>query len=562
MSQKRATLVLCLAGLFFGAGCGPKGGRTLLATHGKVWTGDPAHPRATAFVVRDGKFVYVGDDRTAAERAGKDAKVIDLEGRRVIPGLIDAHLHLISGGLQLSRLNLRHVANRRAFIDAIARRALQTPKGGWILGGRYSTESWPDPTQPNRAWIDGVTGDHPVLLSRMDGHGALANSVALKLAGIDRNGPADPPGGEIERDPKTGEPTGILKDAAIGLVGRHVPKPSEAQMDRALKAAMVEANSHGLTGVHTMSGWADVARLDRARKAGKLTLRVRLYVSEGEWKPYIDKIRRFGADDWIRIPGFKQFMDGSLGSRTAYMARPYDDNPPDQPNRRGLLREVAQEPGRLLRMCEDADAAGLNPAIHAIGDQANHILLDIYEKVITADGPRADRRFRIEHAQHLLPRDVGRFGRLGVIASMQPLHKADDGRYAERAIGAARCRSSYAFGDLLASGAHLAFGSDWPVVTLNPFPGIHAAVTGRTLDGKLFVPQQNITVEQALRAYTTGAAYATGDEARQGRIKAGYLGDFVILGEDPLEVSPEAIKDIGVKETYVGGRRVWPVGDE
>lgn len=558
MSRTHAMLGMFLAAASLWGGCAPQGSRTLLITNAKVWTADPAHPQATAFVVRDGKFVYVGDNQTAEARAGEDAKRIDLHGSRVIPGMIDAHLHLISGGMQLARLNLRDVPDRAAFIDAIATRARQTPTGGWILGGRYSTESWPDPAQPNKAWIDEVTADHPVLLSRMDGHGALANSVALKIAGVDRNGPADPPGGEIERAPKTHEPTGILKDAAIGLVGRHVPARSDEQTDRALKAAMVEANRHGLTGVHTMSSWADLAALDRARQSGDLTLRVRLYASEADWSAHVDKIKDFPADDWIRIPGFKQFMDGSLGSRTAYMAMPYSDNPPDKPNRRGLLRELAQSTGRLEEMCRLADAAGLNPAIHAIGDQANHLLLDIYEKVGKTNGRRSDRRFRIEHAQHLLPKDIRRFGQLGVVASMQPLHKADDGRYAEKVIGAARCRSSYAFRDLLRTGAHLAFGSDWPVVSLNPLAGIHAAVTGRTLDGKVFVPRQNITTEQALSAYTTGAAYAAGDEDQLGMIKTGHLADFVILKEDPLTAAHNHLKDIRVKETYVGGRRVWP----
>jgi len=558
MSRSRTVFGLLIAAVPLGGACAPQASRTLLVTDGKVWTADPAHAQATAFVVRDGKFTYVGNDQTAKERAGEDAEHIDLNGSRVVPGMIDAHLHLINGGMQLARLNLRDVPDRAAFIDAIALRARQTPEGGWVLGGRYSTESWPDPTQPNKSWIDAATADHPVLLSRMDGHGALANSVALKIAGINRDGPADPPGGEIERAPETREPTGILKDAAIGLVGRHVPAPSDDENDHALKAAMVEANRHGLTGVHTMSSWADLAALDRARRAGKLTLRVRLYVSEADWSPYVDKIKHFPADEWIRISGFKQFMDGSLGSRTAYMAMPFDDNPPDKPNRRGLLTEFAQNAGRMEKMCRLADAAGLNPAIHAIGDQANHLLLNIYEEVANANGPRDDRRFRIEHAQHLLPNDVRRFGKLGVVASMQPLHKADDGRYAEQVIGSARCRSSYTFGDLLATGATLAFGSDWPVVSLNPFLGLHAAVTGRTLDGKVFVPEQNVTVQEALSAYTTGAAYAAGDEHRLGRIKPGYLADFVILEVDPMSAAPERLKDIRVKETYVNGRRVWP----
>jgi len=307
-----------------------------------------------------------------------------------------------------------------------------------------------------------------------------------------------------------------------------------------------------------MSSWARLEAIVRARDDNTLTLRVRLYVSEDDWTEYIDRVKRFRNDDRLRVPGFKQFMDGSLGSRTAYMAKPFADNPPDKAERRGLLTATATKEDEMLRLCGAADAAGLASAIHAIGDQANHRVLDIYEAVIKANGPRADRRLRIEHAQHLLPGDIPRFSGLGVVASMQPLHKADDGRYAEKAIGPKRCKTSYAYRSLLDAGARVAFGSDWPVVTLNPFKGIHAAVTGKTLDGKTFVPEQNITVEEALRAYTGGGAYAASDQDRLGQIKPGFLADFVVLGEDLFGVAPDVLGDIRVRATFVNGKRVWP----
>ncbi|MFQ5502492.1 MAG: amidohydrolase [Phycisphaerae bacterium] len=550
----------------FGFGCvAPRQTADLIVTGATIWTGDPDQPSATALVVRDGRFVYVGNDRDAARYAGEHTHRIDAGGARLIPGMIDAHLHLLGGGLQLARLNLRNVPDRGAFIDAVARRARATAEGRWIRGGRYSTESWPDPTQPNRSWIDAVTSDHPVLLSRMDGHGALANSVALRLAGIDREGPADPAGGEIERDPISREPTGILKESAIDLVAKHIPPPSDAEFDRALTAAMREANRHGITSVHTMSPWSVLTTLERAARSETLTLRVRQYVNESDWAPYMDQAL-FADLDMLRVVGFKQFMDGSLGSRTAYMAEPFSDNPPDQPNRRGLLSAIMHEDGRLQAMCDAAVAAGFSPALHAIGDEANHLALDIYEHALNPQSeirnPKSSiPRPRIEHAQHLLPADIPRFARLGAIASMQPLHKADDGRYAERAIGKARCRTSYAFRDLLDAGASLAFGSDWPVVSLNPFLGIHAAVTGRTLDGKRFVPEQNITVGEALRAYTGGAAFAAGDERHLGKIKPGYFADFVVLERDPFTIPPEMLKVLRVRQTYLAGRRVWPMED-
>jgi hypothetical protein len=543
----------------------------LVVVNAKVWTGDPAVPEATAFAVRDGCFVAVGDASAVQEWIGAGTRRIDAAGARIIPGIIDAHVHVVSGGLQLARLNLRQAPDRSAFIEAVARRAQASAPGQWLLGGRWSTESWPDPTQPVKQWIDPITPDHPVLLTRMDGHSALANSVALKLAGIDREGPPNPPGGRIDRDRASNEPTGILREAAMDLVSRHIPAPGPAELTEALAAATREAHRHGVTCVHTMSPWDRLEVLGEARDQGTLRLRVRVHIEEEDWAGFMERAGRFENDDLLRVVGFKQFMDGSLGSRTAYMAEPFADNRPGRPDEggagapaavrsgrwRGILTAAASKEGEIQRLCRAADAAGFNTAIHAIGDQANHLLLAIYEAVGRENGPRADRRLRIEHAQHLLPADIGRFAKLGVVASMQPYHKADDGRYAERAIGARRCRTSYAFRDLLNAGAALAFGSDWPVVTINPFKGIHAAVTGKTLDGKTFVAEQNISVEQALGAYTAGAAYAAGDEERLGRIKPGLLADFVILEQDVLAVTPEALGDVGVRETFVGGERVW-----
>ncbi len=530
----------------------------LIVLNAKVWTADPEFASAEAFAIRGGRFTAVGDERSVSRSRGSATRIIDAGGKRIVPGLCDAHMHFISGGLQLSRLNLRDVADRAEFIRRIGDKARKAKRGEWLRGGRWSTESWPDPTQPNKTWIDPVTGSVPVLLARMDGHGALANSAALSIAGIDRAGPPDPPGGEIVRDSETNEPTGILRDSAIGLVSRHAPRTSLGQEIEAIQAATAEAHRHGITMVHTMSSWSDVGPLRAAQRAGDLPLRIRLYVNEDDWTVYLGMVKQLPGDDWFRIPGFKQFMDGSLGSRTAYMAAPFADNPPEQPDRRGLLSAVMQTEGKLQRLCAAADSAGFDPAVHAIGDQGNHLLLDIYEAVSKANGPRAGRRMRVEHAQHLLPADIARFAGLGVTASMQPLHKADDGRYAEQAIGTARCRTSYAFRDLLDAGANLAFGSDWPVVTLNPFRGMHAAVTGKTLDGETFVPEQNISVEEALRAYTAGAAYAAGDEDRLGRIRAGFLADFVILEDDVLAVPADCIGEVRVKQTFVEGRPVWP----
>lgn len=530
----------------------------LIVVNAKIWTGNATQPSAGALAVRDGRFVFVGDDQAAKHWLGPKTKLVDARGRRIIPGLIDAHLHLIQGGLHLSRLDLRPVASREEFVHAVAEYARGLRKGEWILGGRWSTESWPHPTEPTRQWLDGETTDNPALLYRMDGHNALANSAALRIAGIDREGPPDPTGGKIERDPATGEPTGILKESAIDLVTAHIPPPSAAELHRALAAAMEEAHRHGITTVHTMSAWNELAVLDEARAAGALSLRVRFYVSEDNWLEYLDRARLHQEDDRLRVCGFKQFMDGSLGSRTAYMTEPYADNPPDRPDWRGLLTAAAQDEPLLQRMCEAVDAAGFTPAIHAIGDQANHLLLDMYDKTAKTNGSRLGRRMRIEHAQHLLPGDVSRFVSQGVVASMQPFHKADDGRYAVKAIGADRCRTSHAFRSLIVSGAVVAFGSDWPVVSIDPLPGIRAAILGRTIDGKPFLPDGCISTAQALQAYTRGGAAAGGDEDRLGCIAQTFSADFVVLSRDLLSGSPADLAAAQTEETYVGGVQVWP----
>jgi len=561
-SRNRVLLILgALSSVFPGAiGCASTA-RELIVFNARVWTG-PQTPEASAFLVRDGHFVAVGAEDAVRAAATRGARTLDVEGRRVVPGLIDAHLHLLGGGRQLGHLDLRHIADRQAFVDSIARAAGERRKpGAWLLGGRWSTESWPDSTQPRRDWIDAKTRDVPVLLHRMDGHAALANAVALKIAGIDATGPADPPGGLIERDPTTGEPTGILKESAIELVAKRVPALSAAQLSEALDRAAQHALANGLTCVHTMEDWNAFETFDRARRSGALPIRIRQYLSEPDWIGMLPRAQRAEADDRLRIVGFKEYADGSLGSRTAYMAAPYTHTHNHDPNAHGLLREAMLDQKRLEKMCKTVYDAGFAPAIHAIGDEANHEVLDIYSRIVVRErhqnGVVRDRSVpwpapRIEHAQHLLPEDIRRFADIPVTASMQPLHKADDGRYAEQAIGAERCGTSYAYRSLLDSGALVCFGSDWPVVSLNPFRGMASAVSGRTLDGKTFVPEQNIPIEAALTAYTAGAAEASLDN-QLGRISQGALADFVILDRDILSVPADQIAGTRVVATYVGG---------
>ncbi|MFQ5491136.1 MAG: amidohydrolase [Phycisphaerae bacterium] len=528
----------------------------LVVINAKIWTANPAQPQAQAVAVTGDRIVAVDTTDQIRPHISPDTQVIDAAGRRVIPGLIDCHAHITSAGLQLTRLNLRDVPDRDAFIAEVAKAARTRQPGQWLLGGRWSVESWSNPQSPTREWIDPVTGPIPTLLSRMDGHQALANSAALKLAGIDEAGPPDPPGGQIERDPQTGQPTGILKDDAMNLVSRFIPPLSDADRDAAVLRAMQRANSMGVTAIHDMASPADIAGYERIRRAGRATLRIRAFLSTDDWPAHYDRVRNFAHDDWVTLAGFKGFMDGSLGSRTAYMHQPYADAKPDAKYPAGFLVAMSDPPEKMRRRIADADRHGFQIVVHAIGDKANTLLLDAYASA-AGPGPKKDRRHRIEHAQHLTPSDIGRFASLGVIASMQPFHKADDGRYAELALGPQRCRSSYAFADLLQAGATLAFGSDWPVVSVNPFKGIAAAVTAKTLAGHTWMPHQSITVEQALQAYTAGAAYAGFAEDKLGSIQKGKLADLVILQTDPLTIPADQLENVKVWHTIVGGKTVY-----
>ncbi len=566
----------CIIGFLCIVGCQSGASKTngsnemdLAIINAKVWTGVRGAAEAQAVGVAGDRIVVVGSNDDVRKRITPRTRVIDAGGRRVIPGMTDTHVHTVWSGRQLSQLDLRDVPDRQAFIDAVAKKARELPPGQWLLGGNWNVESWPDETPPRKEWIDAVTGDRPVWLGRTDGHQGLANSAALKLAGIDKSGPADPEGGEIERDPQTNEPTGILKDAAESLVGSKVPQPSEEEMYRGLRDAMRELNRWGVVAVHDITEVAHLPVLERARRENAMTVRLTGYLNVSYWDAYHDKVKSFPVrDEWVKIVGFKGFMDGSLGSRTAYMREPFTDATPKSKYPRGMLMGMVQPQPKFREMMRRADAAGFQMAIHAIGDEAIHILLDHYEALGPATQPtdgagRAGnarlgvRRHRIEHSQHLLREDIPRYGKLGVVAVMQPRHKHDDGRFAESAIGPGRSKLTYAWRDLLEADAPVCFGSDWPVATPNPFAGVAAAVTGVTADGTVWVPEQNISVEQALHAYTTAGAWVEGSENVRGTIEPGKLADVVILSQDVLTCPPDRIGQTTVTHTVVGGKVVW-----
>lgn len=541
---------------------------SLVILNGKIWVPGLARVRPadgpeqpTAIAIKDDKILVVGDENAVRRVVGSKTRVIDIGGRRILPGITDSHTHIISGGLQMERLALRRVRNKSEFIKAIGIAAKGKQPGEWVLGGRWSVESWSDPAPPHRSWIDPVTGSVPVLLSRMDGHQALANTAALRLAGIDAKGPSDPPGGEIQRDPITGEPTGILKESAVGLVRDLIPRTSTAERYEALRRAMAHANSLGVTSVHDMCGLEDLDAFRLADNDGAMTVRVTAYLSVVDWPAFLEHVSTYAHEsDMFRLAGFKGYMDGSLGSRTAYMKEPYLDSTSDTPYPRGQLNAMADPPEAFRRLVAIADAKGLQLAVHAIGDQANHLALDAYEAALKANGARRAYH-RVEHVQHLLVSDIARFAELGVVASMQPFHKADDGRYAEKALDRARLAGSYAFRQLLDAGALLCFGSDWPVVTINPFAGIASAVNATTLDGKIWLPSHSISLDEALEAYTLSPARAIHRENRLGSIEPGKFADIVVLKDDPFSMPPTRLADVRVAMTIVAGKIVYSSGN-
>ena len=527
---------------------------TLVVTGARVWTGDPERPWAEAVAARGETLAAVGSAAGIETLIGPRTTVISVPGSLLVPGFIDTHVHLTDGGGGLASVQLRDAATPEEFTQRIADYAATLESGEWIRYGNWDHERWGGEL-PRRDWIDAVTPENPVWINRLDGHMALANSLALEIAGVDADTPAVA-GGEIVRD-ANGRPTGILKDNAMALVEDAVPAPGEAQLDRTVAAAMAYFASNGVTSVHDMGGWRDLAAYRRLHGSEEFITRVYSVMPLADWPRLRDEVAAHGRGDaWLIIGGLKGFMDGSLGSHTAAFFEPFTDTPDD----RGFLINDLDD---MRGWIGGADAAGLHVMVHAIGDRAIRALLDIYDDVATANGER-DRRFRIEHAQHIHPDDIGRFAAQDVIASMQPYHAIDDGRWADKVIGPERAKTTYAFRSLVESGARVSFGSDWFVAPATPLEGIYAAVTRRTLDGAHpdgWVPGQKISVEEALAAYTREAAYASGAEEVKGALKPGMLADFVLLDRDITAVPPEEIRQARVLRTVVGGRLVYSAGE-
>ena len=533
----------------------------LIVTNANIYTMNPAQPTANAFAVRDGKFIAVGDAATIDTLRGPKSQVLDLAGALVLPGLCDAHLHFTHYGLGLQRIDIFEVPTLAEMLQRVAAKAQQTAAGQWLLGWGWLQTIWPEKRFPTCHDLDSVTTDHPVLLRDKSGHSAVANSVALRLAGVDAQTP-QPAGGEIVHD-ATGQPTGMLLEGpAIQLVARHIPDPTPAEVDAAVLAAQANAHRFGLTSIHDLDGKRAFESFQRLRLRGQLKLRTVTHIAMDQLEYALGVGLQAGlGDEWLRVGGLKLFADGALGPRTAAMIEPYEG----EPNNYGITIVDKEE---MIDMARRASAAGLPTIVHAIGDRANHDVLDVFEAVRKQEQeqgiPRHQRRHRLEHVQVLHPNDVPRLAQLDVIASVQPIHATQDMLNVDAYWGK-RGELAYAFRTLLNTGARMAFGSDAPVETPNPFVGIHAAVTRRRADGTPGVagwyPAQKLTVAEAVAGYTTGAAYAESWETQVGSIEAGKYADFIVPDQDIFTCDPMAIKETGVKLTVVGGEIVYSAQD-
>ena len=527
----------------------------LIITNAKVHTMDSNRPRAEAVAVIHDRIVAVGSGAEIDAWRGADTLIIDAGGRLVLPGFNDAHVHFMDGSAGLFNVELKDANSPEEFARRVGEHAKKIPKGEWILGGDWDDQGFKVPQLPTRQMIDALTPDNPVFVNRYDGHMSLANSLALRLAGITSK-TADPPGGVIVRDEK-GAPTGILKDAAKSLVNEVIPAMSHEKRLRVLKRGLRHAASLGLTSVQDMeSSYADIGGFAELAEKGELTVRMYAAPLETKWNDEAKLgIRHAFGSTFLRLGAVKGYADGSLGSSTAYFFQPYSD---DSRNR-GLLSDEMQPLSGMRQRLLKADAANLQICIHAIGDAAISTVLDLFADVTRVNGAK-DRRFRIEHAQHMAAKDFDRFARLGVIASVEPYHAIDDGRWAEKRIGAERSKTTYAFRTFLDHEVKLALGTDWPVAPLNPLETIGAAATRATLDGKHpdgWFPEQKLKVEEAVEAYTLGSAYAEFQEKEKGSIAPGKLADLVILSDDIFSIEKRAIKNVRVLKTIVGGKVVY-----
>ncbi|XP_004244770.1 protein LONG AFTER FAR-RED 3 isoform X2 [Solanum lycopersicum] len=540
-------------------------GADLLVTNGTIYTSDEALPFADSMAIGNGRILRVGNYSSIKELATSWTKELNLDGKIVVPGFIDSHVHFIPGGLLMALVDLRGVNTKDLFVDKIRKAVANVKHGSWLLGGGWNDDIWGGDL-PMASWIDSITPHNPVWLTRMDGHMGLANTLALTLAGISRNND-NPNGGAIVRDDE-GEPTGLLIDSAMKLVLHHIPEATVDERREALKRASNHALKRGVTtvvdfgryfpGASPEQSWEDFSDVYKwADLSGNMMTRVCLFFPMETWSRLVDLMSKSGRvlSQWIYLGGVKAFADGSLGSNSALFHEPYADDP----NNYGL--QVVDQDG-LYNMTLSSDKFGLQVSIHAIGDKANDLILDMYAS-LPSEKQFRDRRYRIEHAQHLAPGTVARFGEQSVIASVQPDHLLDDADSATKKIGSERAeRGSYLFKSLLTNNAQLAFGSDWPVADINPLKSIRTSMK-RMPPGweKAWIPSECLCLEDALKAYTISAAHACFLDKYVGSLSPGKYADFVVLSTNSWEDFATGV-NVDVEATYVGGSKAYSIKPE
>jgi predicted amidohydrolase YtcJ len=530
--------------------------RSVLYLHGRIYTNDPQHPWAQAMAIRDGKIACIGAiAQVLTECAGGEAhpETVELHEKFVMPGFNDAHMHLGSAGEGMLSVRLYGAASIEELKRRVAASVATHKPGEWITGAGWDHTLWTEKQFPNKWELDDVAPKNPVLLTHVSGHVAVANSLALKLAELNNSSP-NPPGGELEHN-AAGELTGMLKEGpAMGLVRDRIPDPTAEQRRRGITLVLADLAKNGVTSAQDNSAWEDFRTYKLLKDDGKLTVRIT------EWLHFADPLNDLQnqrgeggtTDPWLKTGALKFVTDGALGSRTAAMLEPYSDDAKTT----GIL---IMEPDKLKSLAIERDKAGFQLNFHAIGDRANRVALDVFEAVAKANGPR-DRRDRIEHAQVVAPEDLPRFARLKVIASMQPSHQTTDMRWAESRIGPERIKGAYAWATLEKSGARLAFGTDYPVEVVSPFRGLYACVTRQLPNGTPaggWQPQEKISLQDCIRGYTSGSAYAEFEEGKKGELKVGEYADFLILSNDLTKIQPSDYLKTEVLRTVVDGRTVY-----
>lgn len=559
----RILLPNILIAMLLAGSCSVTQNADLVIINGKVLTIDDKKPSAEAIAVRGDAIIAVGGTREISAMIKKGhTEVIDAKGRLVIPGFNDAHVHF--GPLDPDYIELRYITDPSVITERVAAQVARSKPGQIIRGGHWVHEMFIDKKWPSKELIDKVSPDNPVLLSRADGHSILVNSYVLRMSRITKE-TKDPFGGEIQRDPVTGEPTGILKDAAMDLIktgNTAITRTAEEEKERTWQGyllAMKEAREYGVTSIQN-AGEADFEAYEKLMKEGLLTCRIDIGAPLTGDTTVLNALRKKEEEypksgNWIRFGYLKAFADGSIGSSTALMIEPYTDDPANS----GLAMWPYEE---LEKMVVTADRMGFQIGIHAIGDKANNWILNAYEKAIEVNGKR-DSRHRDEHTQTVSLSDIPRFAKLEVIASMQPTHCISDKLFYEKRVGYERCRGTYAWRSLLNTGAKLAFGTDYQVEPLNPMEGLYAAVTRKDRNGEEgdgWFPEQKLTMEEAIKYYTLSPAYAQFMDDRKGMIKPGFLADIVITDKDLLTIPENEIMTTKVDYTIVGGRIVFESG--